>query len=71
MAVQIKDNILSSARYLICTQAQIQEKIVTRYRNFMKRHNNRRPGGGALTQAVLNVKDMLEFEDNWDILDDY
>jgi hypothetical protein len=37
----------------------------------MKRHNNRRPGGGALTQAVLNVKDMLEFEDNWDILDDY
>ena len=69
--VQLKDNTLSSARYFICTEAQIQEKIVTRYRNFMKKHNYRRPGGGASTQAILNVKDVLEFEDNWNILDGY
>jgi len=69
--VQLKDNILSSARYFICTEAQIQEKIVTRYRNFMAKHNHRRPGGGASTQAVLNVKNMLEFENNWKILNDY
>jgi len=69
--VQLKDNILSSARYFICTEAQIQEKIVTRYRNFMEKHNYRRPGGGASTQAILNVKDVLEFEDNWNILDGY
>ena len=69
--VQLKDNTLSSARYFICTEAQIQEKIVTRYRNFMEKHNYRRPGGGASTQAILNVKDVLEFEDNWNILDGY
>ena len=69
--VQLKDNILSSARYFICTEAQIQEKIVTRYRNFMEKHNYRRPGGGASTQAILNIKDVLEFEDNWNILDGY
>ena len=69
--VQLKDNTLSSARYFICTEAQIQEKIVTRYRNFMEKHNYRRPGGGASTQAILNVKDVLEFEDNWKILDAY
>jgi hypothetical protein len=69
--VQLKDNTLSSARYFICTEAQIQEKIVTRYRNFMEKHNYRRPGGGASRQAILNVKDVLEFEDNWNILDGY
>jgi hypothetical protein len=69
--VQLKDNTLRSARYFICTEAQIQEKIVTRYRNFMEKHNYRRPGGGASTQAILNVKDVLEFEDNWNILDGY
>ena len=69
--VQIKNNELSSARYFICTETQIQKKIVERFENFMKKHNFRRPGGGASPQAVLNVKDLLEFEDNWRILPNY
>ena len=69
--VQIKNNELSSARYFICTETQIQKKIVERFNNFMKKHNFRRPGGGASPQAVLNVKDLLEFEDNWRILPNY
>jgi len=66
--VQIKNNELNSARYFICTEKQIQTKIVDRYKEFMERHNSRRPGGGASLQAILNLKDLQEFEDNWEIL---
>lgn len=66
--VQIKDNNLSTARYFVCTEADIQTKIVTRYKKFMEKHNFRRPGGGASPQAVLNIKDLQEFENNWDVL---
>ena len=66
--VQIKNNELNSARYFICTDKQIQTKIVDRYKEFMERHNFRRPGGGASLQAILNLKDLQEFEDNWEIL---
>ena len=69
--VLIEDHALGSARYFVCTEAQIQEKIVTQYRNFMEGYNYRRPGGGASTQANLTVRDVLEFEDNWNILDAY
>jgi len=66
--VQIKNNELSSAHYFICTESQIQNKIAKRFRLFMEKHNYRRPGGGASPQAILNVKDLGEFEDNWKIL---
>lgn len=66
--VQIKNNELSSARYFICTESQIQEKIVERFRAFMEKHNYRRPGGGASPQSILNLKDLAEFENNWIIL---
>ncbi len=66
--VQIKDNNLSTARYFVCTEVDIQNKIVTRYKKFMEKHNFRRPGGGASPQAVLNLKDLQEFENNWDAL---
>lgn len=69
--VQLRNNQLSTARFFICTEAQIQQKIIRRYTDFMSKHNFRRPHGGASTQAILNVKDLEEFEDKWDILDDY
>ena len=28
-------------------------------------------GGGTSPQAILNIKDVAEFEDNWGILPDY
>ena len=37
----------------------------------MQRHGYRRPGGGASVQAILNIKDMVELENNWQILPDY
>lgn len=62
---------INEARFFICTEADIQEKIVARYTAFMERHSYRRPGGGASPQAILNIKDVAEFEDNWEILPDY
>lgn len=66
--VQIKDNEINTARYFICTEAQIQKNIVKRFKTFMEKHNYRRPGGGASPQAILNTSDVQEYEDNWEIL---
>lgn len=59
---------LNESRFFICTESDVQKKIVARYTAFMKRHDFRRPGGGASPQAVLNIKDLEEYEDNWRIL---
>ena len=66
--VRIENSDISTARFFICTEAQVQKKIVDRYKRFMEKHNYRRPGGGASPQAVLNLKDVIEFEDNWAVL---
>lgn len=69
--VRLGDSGISGARFFICTERDIQQKIVERYSAFMERHGYRRPGGGASPQAILNIKDVAEFEDNWRILPDY
>lgn len=69
--VRLSDSGISSARFFICTESDIQKKIVGRYSVFMEKHGYRRPGGGASLQAILNIKDIAEFEDNWEILPDY
>jgi hypothetical protein len=56
--------------HFICTKSQIQQRIVNRYLAFMEKHNYRRPGGGGSTQAILNLKGMEDFEDNWEILNE-
>jgi len=66
--VRIKDGGIEGTRFFICKESQIQEKLVSRYTAFMEKHNFRRPGGGASKQAVLNINDLVEFENNWDIL---
>ena len=66
--IQIKSKELSTARYFICTETEIQKRIVKRFRNFMEKHNYRRPGGGSSLQANLHLKDVEEFEDNWKTL---
>lgn len=69
--VRLSNGGISGARFFICTEADIQRKIVSRYSVFMKKHGYRRPGGGASPQAILNIKDVAEFEDNWGILPNY
>lgn len=69
--VRLSDSGINGARFFICTERDIQHKIVARYSAFMEKHDYRRPGGGASPQAILNIKDVAEFEDNWNILPDY
>ncbi len=69
--VRFGDSSICGSRFFICTKRDIQEKIVARYLDFMDRHDYRRPGGGASLQAILNIEDVIEFEDNWKILPDY
>lgn len=60
---------IEGARFFICTEAQVQKRIVERFSAFMDKHGNRRPGGGGSTQAILNVSDLIDYENNWIILD--
>ena len=69
--VRLSNAGISEARFFICTEADIQRKIVARYSAFMEKHGYRRPGGVASPQAILNIKDVAEFEDNWEILPNY
>lgn len=66
--VRLGNDGIENSRYFICTEKQIQEKMVSRYKAFMERHNYRRPGGGASTQAILNINDLIEYESNWELL---
>ena len=61
---------INGARFFICTERDIQHRVVERYLAFMKRHNFRRPGGGSSVQAILNIKDVAEFENNWNVFTD-
>lgn len=69
--VRVESADIRNARFFICTEADIQRKIVKRYTDFMERHNYKRPGGGTSKQAILNIDELIEFEDNWHILPDY
>lgn len=69
--VRLSDSGIGGARFFICTEHDIQRKVVSRYSAFMEKYDYRRPGGGASPQAILNIKDVVEFEDNWKILPDY
>ena len=60
---------IDGARFFICTEAQIQKRIIDRFSAFMKKHGYRRPGGGGSTQAILNLSDLIDYENNWIILE--
>lgn len=65
------DVLLSSARFFLCTEREIQRRIVHRYRTFMEKHNFRRPKGGGSTQAILGIAELEDVEDNWALLEGY
>ena len=68
VVVRLGNDGVEGARFFICKERDIQEKIVNRYRKFMKKHNGRRPGGGASKQAILGTPELEEYENNWSIL---
>lgn len=69
--VRLGDSGIDGAKFFICTEYDIQQKIVARYSTFMEKHDYRRPRGGASPQAILNINDVVEFKNNWKILPGY
>lgn len=66
--VRLGVNGISDARFFICFEQDIQKRIVNRYLSFMKLHSFRRPHGGNSRQAVLDIIDLVDFENNWELL---
>jgi hypothetical protein len=69
--VNLPDGQIEKARYFLCHESTIQKLVVERFFAFIKRHNYRRPNGGRSKQAILTVRELLEFEDNWVVLESY
>lgn len=67
--VSIADNDITTARYFVCREEQIQKVIVEAYIRFMEKHNYRRPRGGDSTHSAITIQDMADFEDNWGALE--
>ena len=67
--VNLPDVQIEKARYYLFNESTIQKLIVERFLVFIERHNYRRPNGGCSRPAILTVRELLEFEDNWAVLD--
>ncbi|RUO59209.1 hypothetical protein [Pseudidiomarina marina] len=59
---------IESAKYYICQHKDIQRLAVKRFMEFMERNSYRRPNGGTSTQAILTIRELEVFEDNWELL---
>ncbi|RUO72192.1 hypothetical protein CWI80_10360 [Pseudidiomarina sediminum] len=59
---------IENARYFICRESDIQKLAVERFIAFIKRHNYRRPNGGNSKQAILTLKELDRYEDNWSLI---
>lgn len=69
LMVNLPNGQIENARYFICHEADIQTLAVERFLAFIKRHNYRRPNGGTSKQAILSVRELHQFEDNWLLID--
>lgn len=69
LAVLIEDDDITTARFFITTDQQIQEKLIAHYQRYLAAHNNRRPRNYKTTQTMLRIHDLIEFEGNWSILE--
>ncbi|RZQ55596.1 hypothetical protein CWI82_09460 [Pseudidiomarina tainanensis] len=56
---------IENARYFICRESDIQKLVIERFRAFIQKHNHRRPNGGASKQAILTLKELGIYENNW------
>ena len=67
--VWIKDSDISTARFFITTEGQIQKTLKVHYQAWLDDHDATRPRNHKSTQTMLTIKDLAQFEDNWEILD--
>ena len=68
IVVWIDDNNINTARFFIATEKQIQKTIVEHYQRSLALCDSIRPRNHKSTQTMLTIKDLIEFENNWDVL---
>jgi len=68
IVVWIKDNDISTARFFIATEKEIQKTIVEHYQRFLDQCDSIRPRNHKSTQTMLTIDDLVIFENNWKIL---
>jgi len=67
--VSIKNNDIAAARYFVCTEKEIQQRIVNHYKSYLDKHDSKRPRNYKSTQVMLTEKDLIDLEDNWQIIE--
>ena len=65
--VSIKDNDLTTARFFICSYKDVQNIVVNNYKSFLDKHNGRRPRNPNSKHTGINVQQIEQFEDNWQL----
>ncbi|MDD3814077.1 MAG: hypothetical protein PHZ02_05475 [Desulfocapsaceae bacterium] len=69
VAVLIKNGDIKTAQFFIATEKEIQEVLIKHYQRWLDQHDGIRPRNYKTTQAMLTIIDLIDFEDNWAILE--
>ena len=67
--VSVRDNDLATARFFVCTHKDIQKIVINNYKNFLDKHNGRRPRNPNSKHAGINIQNIERFENNWQLFD--
>ena len=59
---------LEAAKFYICTQGDIQKIVDKNYRAHLFKVDSVRPKNPKSTHCTYKEKDLLKFEDNWDLI---
>jgi len=59
---------LEVANFYICNQGDIQDIVWMRYKEHLDKHGGVRPRNSKSTHCTYGEKDLLKFEDNWDLI---
>lgn len=69
VAVLIKDADIKTSRFFVATEKEIQDVLIRHYQRFLDQHDGKRPRNHKTTQTMLTIDDLIDFEDNWSILE--
>ena len=59
---------LEVAKFYICNQGDIQDIVRKRYKEHLDKHGGVRPRNSKSKHCTYGEKDLLKFEDNWDLI---
>ena len=59
---------LEVAKFYICKQGDIQDIVRKRYKEHLDKHGGVRPRNSESKHCTYGEKDLLKFENNWDLI---